>query len=68
METVVLIILAVIVINFFYQLARNKKVYRIRIDWIKDNDSRFYKYTYDDMFEPSLNNWFGIKFPSKSDF
>lgn len=62
------IILVLVIIYGFYQLARNQKVYRIRINWIKDKDFRFYKYTYNDMFEPSLKNWLGFKFPSESDY
>jgi hypothetical protein len=67
METL-LIILVLALIYCFYQLARNKKVYDIRMDWIKENDPRWDKYTYDYMFKPSFRNWFGLKFPIKSDF
>lgn len=71
METVGLIILTVLVlviIYFFYQLARNQKVFKIRMNWIITNNPKFYKYTYDYMFEPGFRNWLGLKFPSESDF
>ena len=71
MRTVLLIILGVLVLALiycFYQLARNQKVYEIRIDWVNEDDPRWSKYTYDYMFNPSFRNWLGLKFPSKSDF
>ena len=71
MKTTLLIILGILVlalIYFFYQLARNQKVYEIRVEWRNENDPRWYKYTYDYMFKPSFRNWLGLKFPSKSDF
>lgn len=57
-----------IIIYCLYQLARNEKVYKIRINWINKNDPRLDKYTYEDMFRPSFKNWFGLKFPKESDF
>ena len=74
METTLSIILGILGIMVlasiycFYQLARNQKVYEIRVDWINENDPRRDKYTYDYMFNPSFRNWLGLKFPSKSDF
>ena len=71
MKTILFIILGILVLALiycFYQLARNQKVYKIRINWIIKNDPRWDKHTYDDMFKPSLKNWFGLKFPNEKDF
>ena len=52
----------------FYQIARTEKVYKIRINWIDTKDSRYPKYTYNEMFIPSPSNWFGLKYPNDSQF
>ena len=68
MKTTLYIISLLVPIYLFYQLVRNQKIYKIRIDWINEDDPRWYKYTYGYMLYPSFRNWFGLKFASKSDF
>jgi hypothetical protein len=51
-----------------YQLVRNRAVYRIRIKWINNNDERWEKYTYDEMFDPNPSNLFGLKFPNEKHY
>lgn len=51
-----------------YQLIRNAMVYKIRVKWIYSNDKRYYKYSYDYMFEPHKRNWYGLKLPFDSSF
>lgn len=58
--------------NFKYvtkhELLRNNEVYHIRTKWIETSDNRHSKYTYQDMYLPSGDNWYGLKFPRDSDF
>ena len=71
MKTIAVILLFPSVLVFaygVYQLIRNEFVYRIRAEWFKRDDKRWYKYSYDFMFEPSSHNWFGLKFPTEKDF
>jgi len=71
MKTVGLIILLVLVLALiycFYQEERNRKVSKIRKNWIMTNNPKIHKYTYDYMFDPSFKNWLGLKFPTESDF
>lgn len=51
-----------------YQLRRNDAVYKIRKNWIKTDDSRLVTYSYDYMFDPNRDNWFGLKFPKDNHF
>lgn len=51
-----------------YQLIRNEMVCKIRVKWIYSNDKRYYKYSYDYMFEPHKHNWYGLKLPFDSSF
>jgi hypothetical protein len=57
-----------IFIYLFYQIARNHKVYSIRIKWINDDDKRYPKYSYDEMYLPSFKNYLGLKYPNEKDF
>jgi predicted PurR-regulated permease PerM len=57
-----------ILIYLFYQLARNNKVYNIRIKWIYNDDKRYGKYTYNEMFKASHRNYLGLKYPNEKDF
>ena len=66
---IILLFLSVLTATYaLYQLIRNEFIYRIRVEWIKTDDKRWYKYSYDFMFEPSSHNWFGLKFPTEKDF
>jgi len=74
MELVFYILLGIIgfclisILYFSYQGQRNHKVYEIRVKWIYDNDKRFEQYTYDEMYDPHLSNWFGLKFPKEKHY
>lgn len=52
----------------FYQLARNNEVYNIRCKWADEDDRRRRDYTYDEMFDLSPKNLYGLKWPKESDF
>jgi len=53
----------------FYQLIRNEAVYRISMKWCNDYDfERIYRHSYDDMFNPKKENWYGLKFPRDKHF
>ena len=46
------------------QLKRNNDIYKIRRKWIKQNDSRFDHYEYEEMFgNLTLRMWFGLRTP-----
>lgn len=51
-----------------YQIWRNKRVYDISMGWIDNSDPRHYIFSYEFMFEPSLSNWWGLKFPRDKHF
>jgi len=62
-------LLLLFLIYAVYQLIHNSAVYKIRIKWINENRwSIYYKYTYDEMFDPNKSNWYGLKFPKESDY
>lgn len=61
-------ILLPLMIYFLYQLVRNAAVYRIRRRWIMRDDERWYRYSYEFMFDPSKQNLHGIKYPRESQF
>lgn len=48
-----------------YEILRNNRVYHIRVKWIQTSDNRCYKYTYQDMYFPSMDNWYGLKYPKE---
>lgn len=74
MNTVVIILrifqLILFIIWFYsiYQIARNNKVASIRTKWIYNNDSKWYKYSYDEMFDPSKNNLYGLLWPNEKHY
>lgn len=74
METISLILYILLGVCFIsliytvYQFSRNNAVYSIRIKWLDDGDRRFFKYTYNEMFNPSKDNMFGLKLPKDVDF
>ena len=52
-----------------FQIKRNKKVFSIRQQWITDKDfTRLNRHTYDDMYEPTLRNMYGLKMPRDRHF
>jgi len=51
-----------------YQILRNEKVFQIRVSWIENRDTRRQEYTYGEMFNPTMHNLFGLKFPNEKDF
>lgn len=51
-----------------FQIKRNHEVYKIKMKWLHENDSRYEKYKYDDMYKPGFKNIFGLKFPKEHDF
>lgn len=56
-------------IYLVYQIIRNEKVYRIRMVWLGDsNFSKLERYSYEYMYVPSKHNWWGLKYPTKSNF
>ena len=68
MFTILLIITGVVLLYCYYQLCRNHTIFNIRNIWIDNDDDRWYKYTYDYMMDPKLNNWFGLKYPRDKDY
>lgn len=63
---IILILLLVVAAYCIYQLIRNELVYNIRLRWIDKSDNRWYKYSYNQMFDPSPGNWFGLNWPHDS--
>lgn len=51
-----------------YQLVRNATIFNIRGVWIKTRDNRWYTYSYQHMFAPKKSNWYGLKYPTDSDY
>lgn len=60
---IVMCALSLVLLYGIYQFFRNEAVFRIRSKWIENRDSRWYEYTYDYMFDPSEDNWFGLRYP-----
>ena len=58
-----MILLILIALYFIYQLKRNDAVFEIRSNWLARNDKRHGQYTYDEMFDPSKCNLYGLKYP-----
>lgn len=70
MKTAVIIVIICFIGMLYtaYQFARNNKVYSIRQKWIADDDRRWYKYDYDDMYIPGKHNWYGLLWPNDKHF
>jgi len=51
-----------------YQLKRNFEIGKIKQMWIEKEDKRFKIHTYDEMFEPAKENWYGLKYPKDKHF
>lgn len=67
-EQSISIVMILFLLCSVYELLRNNEVYHIRTKWIETSDNRHSKYTYQDMYLPSGDNWYGLKFPRDSDF
>lgn len=71
---IVVILIGALILSFLalfyclFQLLRNEAVYRIRIHWIDEDDSRHDKYSYDEMFSANKSNWFGLRWPCDKHF
>ena len=71
-----LLTMSVVLISFlflmigiaFYQISKIEKVYRIRRKWLYSDDSRYYKYSCDEMINANSSNLFGLKYPNEKDF
>ncbi len=61
-------ITTILIIYFIYQLLRNDKVYRIRINWKLNDDYRYAYFSYESMLFPNKKNWFGLKYPEDNHF
>lgn len=61
-------VFSICIICVIYQLLRNNAVFFIRSKWTNKRDTRWYTYTYDEMFEPCKKNWYGFKYPRDKDF
>lgn len=51
-----------------YQLIRNNAVFKIRRKWRDRGDCRWYKYSYEDMYDPKKENYFGLQYPKEKYF
>jgi len=67
-----MIILASIIIlsilYVVYQIARIRKLYKIRVNWIETDDIRYTTTSYDEQVDPNKTNWYGFKWPKDSDY
>lgn len=69
MTVIILISIKILAFNYiFYQMKRNDMVAEIRMNWIHQDDERWDKYSYDYMYNPSIRNWLGLKFPKDEHF
>ena len=68
MSVVLMSFLFLMTVKELYQILRIEKVYRIRRKWIYSDDSRYDKYSYDEMLKPNSSNLFGLKYPNEKDF
>ena len=68
MSVVLISFLFLMILRAFYQISKIEKARRIRRKWIYSNDSRYDKYSYDEMLESNSSNLFGLKYPNEKDF
>ena len=67
--TLIIVLLILLFYAFYqfirnqYQFIRNQKVFEIRARWIDDKDDRWFKYSYDFMYNPKGHNWYGLRYP-----
>jgi len=66
--TSILSMLYLVLIYCLYQLLRNEATYKIVRNWLDSDDKRYYRYSYDFIFDPSRHNRFGFQFPKESNF
>lgn len=55
-------------IYLFFQIKRDDATYDLKVKWLKRGDVRYDKYSYNYIFKPSKQNWYGLKMPKDSDF
>ena len=67
-DHIMTILLTLTILYCGYQYMRNNEIHKIRQKWIFNNDPRYLKYTYSDMFNPSSANGYGLKFPKDADY
>lgn len=66
METALITFITLLIFIMSYcliQIVRNNEIHEIRKEWIYQDDKRWYKYTYQEMFTPSKSNWYGLRYP-----
>ena len=51
-----------------YQRHRCDAIMGIFYLWIIKQDPRYFDYTFEEMYNPTLKNWFGLKWPREKDF
>ena len=68
MSIVLISFLFLMILRAFYQISKIEKVHRIRRKWIYSDDSRYAKYSFDEMLKPNSINLFGLKYPNEKDF
>ena len=75
METVITTLIALWVVAFIfflyllYQMLRLKASYNIIKKWIGTNQwDRLKRWDYDEISEPNLKNWYGLKYPKEEDY
>lgn len=68
LANLLLSIFSLCIVYLIYQLLRNQKVGKIRLNWLDKKDPRLSKYTYEEMFLPSKKNRYGLQMPEDKDF
>ena len=63
-----IIICVLVVIYSCIQIFRTNKVYTIRTKWVLSMDSKWDKYSFDEMLKIDRSTWFGLKVPKEEDF
>lgn len=61
-------VFGIVTLYLTYQIFRTHRVYKIRCKWIDTDDKRRFKYSYEYMFNPSMHNLYGFKFPKDKQF
>jgi hypothetical protein len=55
-------------IYLYYQGSRYEEVGNIRTTWTWHGDPRHEQYSYEEMYSPSLSNYFGLRWPRDKHF
>tara|TARA_R110000772_G_scaffold24943_1_gene65440 strand:+ start:807 stop:1040 length:234 start_codon:yes stop_codon:yes gene_type:complete len=62
--TTVLIIFLLIAIGYFYfQIERSIEVKKIKSEWMRRGNPKYYIYSYDDMMKFNKNTYYGFRYP-----